>query len=287
MADQETEVNEIEQEAASMGWVPQEKFKGDPDKWIPADEFVEKGRHVVPIMRANNDRMRRELLTRDTQIGTLQSQLDDLRKQFDTLDSHYAEASKRAITEAKNKLIADLKSAREEGDTDKEQALLDQLDEVRDTERQNKAAQAKKFEEKKDPPGAYTEQLDPDTRAFMEENPWFDSDKKRTKAYLRVVEDMRDEGVTSKGKAFLDEALERLEEQESGEPHEPQRPNSKVETGNARGGNRSSSKSFASLPADAKAACRADAEILVGPNKKFKEMKDWEAEYARIYYSQS
>jgi hypothetical protein len=41
-------VGETEQEAKRMGWVEKEKFKGDPDRWVEADKFVERGKNELP-----------------------------------------------------------------------------------------------------------------------------------------------------------------------------------------------------------------------------------------------
>jgi hypothetical protein len=286
--DGEEEVNdlpeEVVREATIMGWVPKDKFKGDPDKWIPADEFVEFGSKALPLLQHNNKRLQRELLTRDQKIDTLTQQVGTMAQQLEALDRHYSAATKRAVEQSKKQLLTDLREARDSGDVEKEQEILGQLDEVRDA---LKAADKKQeTPNKKEAPqqGKYTDDLDPESQAFVADNPWFDTDKKRTKAYLRIVEDMRDEGHTGKGRAFLDEALERLEAQEQGSGDEPQRPVSKVESPNGRSGSRSTG-TFASLPADAKKACHDDADILVGEGKKFKTLKDWETEYARIYYA--
>lgn len=275
---------EVVKEATSMGWVPQDKFKGDPDKWIPADEFVEFGSKALPILQHNNKRLQRELLTRDQKIGTLESQVGTMAQQLEALDKHYSAATKRAVEQSKKQLLTELREARDSGELEKEQEILGQLDEVRDALKASDKKQEAPNKKEAPPQGAYTEDLDPESQAFVADNPWFDTDKKRTRTYLRIVEDMRDEGHTGKGRAFLDEALERLEAQEQGNPTEPQRQSAKVESSNGRSSTRSTG-TFASLPPEARRACHDDADILVGDGKKFKTLKDWETEYAKIYYA--
>ncbi len=274
---------EILQEATSMGWVPKDKFKGPEDRWVDAETFVEKGRHVVPIMQANNKRLQKDLLTRDQKIDTLTQQLTETREQLDKLEVHWTEANKRAVVQAKKDLLDSLKNAREEGDLEAEQAILGQLDDIRVSEKEQKEKKEKPEDKSKAKP--YTENLDADTQAFLADNDWYGVDKKRTKAYNRLAEDMRDDGVTTVGRAFMDEVLEKLESQEQELP-DGKRPTSKVENGNSRSGARGGSGSFASLPADAKKACHEDMDTLVGPNKKFKTPKEWEDYYAKMYYSQ-
>ena len=47
----------LEDRAAQMGWVPVDKFRGDPAHWVDAETFVKKGEEVMPILRANNRRL--------------------------------------------------------------------------------------------------------------------------------------------------------------------------------------------------------------------------------------
>jgi hypothetical protein len=42
----------VEAKAREMGWVPETEFKGDPARWRPADEFVQRGEEVLPIVNA-------------------------------------------------------------------------------------------------------------------------------------------------------------------------------------------------------------------------------------------
>ena len=55
------EPSEIEQKAMKMGWTPKDQFKGSPDKWRPADEFVERGENMLPIIKAQVKRQDREI----------------------------------------------------------------------------------------------------------------------------------------------------------------------------------------------------------------------------------
>ncbi len=50
-----------ELEARRLGWVDKEEFKGDPDKWRPADEFLDRGRRILPIVQANERRLHRRV----------------------------------------------------------------------------------------------------------------------------------------------------------------------------------------------------------------------------------
>jgi len=274
---------EVEQEARLLGWVPEEEFKGAKDNWETAEAFVERGRHLMPILKQNNVRLKNELLTRDQKIGTLQTQLQNAQKAIERLDAHYTEATKRAVTAAKAELVEQLKQARSDGDVDAEIEVQDKLDELKASQ----AAAEKKEPEEKKPPT--TTDLDPQFIEWNQENPWFGDttnpeNKKRTKALVRIAEDLREDGDKTQGRAFFDKCLAMLDG-DSADLSTPPNRTARVEGGGGgRSAARAGAKSFASLPAEAKQACMEDAPYLVGKDKKFATQKDWETEYARIYY---
>ena len=51
----------VEARARDMGWRPKEEFKGEPDKWRSADEFVKRGEEILPIVNAENKRLKAEI----------------------------------------------------------------------------------------------------------------------------------------------------------------------------------------------------------------------------------
>lgn len=59
--------DDVETRARAQGWVPQEEFRGNPDQWRDADEFVRRGEEELPILRERN--------------RTLSRQVDDIRRE--------------------------------------------------------------------------------------------------------------------------------------------------------------------------------------------------------------
>ena len=45
------DVDPYESEAREQGWKPKEEYEGDPEKWRPAKEFVERGELFGKIMQ--------------------------------------------------------------------------------------------------------------------------------------------------------------------------------------------------------------------------------------------
>lgn len=286
------EGQDVEQEAKDMGWRPEAEWRGNKADWITAEEFVDRGKHLMPILRQNNVRLKNELLTRDQKIDTLQSQLVNAQTAIERLDKHYTEATKRAVTAAKAELTAQLKQAREEGDVDAEVAVQDKLTDIRTSE----ADAAKKEQEaaaNKDNREASPAQLDPAFVAWNQENPWYgdttDPDNmKRTRQFIRIAKDLREEGDKSSHSKFFGNVEARWQEEYGDSAGSSTTPNrtAKVEgSGGGRSAARAGAKSFSSLPAEARAACHDDVPALVGKGKAYATQKEWEDEYARIYHS--
>ena len=94
-----------EKDARAMGWRPEDEWDGPAGKWITAEEFIERGDKIMPILRANNKKMREELLTRDRDLATLKESLAVANKSIKALRDGYNESTKREVEIA----LADLR----------------------------------------------------------------------------------------------------------------------------------------------------------------------------------
>lgn len=273
---------EFESSAREMGWVPQDEWKDDPDRWVDAKTFVERGEQILPILQANNRRLKKDLLTRDKELDTLKQSLEAAQKSIKALQKQYTETTKREVEKAKAELREQLINAREAGDTRAELAIQDKLDDL-------KTAQTQAQEDHDDKQGTQgTEQpgLHPDFIAWQKENPWFgdtsnQDNKKRTRALIRIGEDLREDGDTTTGITFMNKCLAELEKQEGKSTQA--RTTSKVEGGNSNARLGGGGREFDKLPKEAKDVCHSQTEMFVGPGKKFKIEKEWEDEFAKLY----
>lgn len=272
---------QVEKQAREMGWCPQEDWKGSPDKWVDAQEFVDRGEQILPILRANNRRLNDDLLTMRQQNDRLSQELDATRSIVQNLEKHFNESTARQLAEQRKALKAELRDAVEDRDVDRELEVREQLDQLSEAE---KAAKDKQEENKKNlkptPKQTSTDpDIDPDFTEWKKENPWFGEDKKRTKAVIRAAEDLRDDGDTSKGIEFYNKALERAE------PKQERTPVDKVSSGShGGGGGGGGPKGWSSLPQEAKDACLADAETFVGEGKLCKNLDEWKKYYLNTYF---
>lgn len=280
--DGRAEASQYEQEAKSMGWRPEEEWDGPAGKWIDAKTFVERGEQILPILRANNKKMKEELLTRDKDLATLRESLASANKAISALKKSYTEATKREVDIALADLREQFKQAREVGDVDLELKVKKNLDTLEGKAAKLEEEAGEEDDDKKDDKKTKPEVLSPEFIEWQSENKWFGNelnpdDKARTVALVKIGERLRREGTTEMGRPFMDKCMAILKEQEEGYS----RPRSKVESGGGKGGG--GGRAWDSLPKEAKSACHADNDTFVGPGKMFKTVKEWEDHYANLY----
>jgi len=268
---------EVISKAKEMGWVPKDEYKSDPKNWRDADEFVERGEHILPIVQATVKKLKAELLTRDSEVASLKKAVESSQVAIKALQKSYTESTAQKVAEARTQLRAELKAAKEVGDVDAELEVLDKLDELKSAVKESKELPV---EDKKDDPKVAG--LDPEFIAWNEENDWFGDDadvtnRKRTRALIKIGADLRDDGEKSSGRAFMDKCLKILEEQEG----KGGRQVSKVEGGT--NGTNQGNGGFASLSKEARDICHEDNDNFVGPGKMFKTVKEWENHFYNLY----
>lgn len=267
---------EVQAQAEAMGWIPASRYKGDPERFVDADAFIERGETVLPIVKAQNKKLQDQVseLTRN-QIETKQA-LDRATKALEEIEERNTVATQKAVEQAIAQTKAALAQATTDGDHEAAAELTDKLVELRSA-----PAKVEKEEAKVLP----KVEIDPEQKEWQDANTWFGTDQRRTALALGIAAEFRQAGDKSVGKVFLNkvkaEMLKTLGEDGGGE--------SKVEGG--RNGSEqetrtSGKKGYTSLPADAKAACDADAKRFVGEGKRYKDVTAWRNRYAELYFSE-
>lgn len=272
----------VEQEARSMGWVPQAEFRGDADRWVDADTFVERGRTVLPILKANNKKLEEQTQHQASEIARLKQLFEASQESISELQKVHNEHTKAAVEKARRDLLAELKVAKEEGDVEREVEITDRLTNMKAAEKAA-AAQAP-ASNRPDPTAAGEEALHPDFKAWQSDNKWFGTDERKTMRAMGIAQELRADPDYDNltGRAFYDKIVEIMEERTNGRPAA-----SKV--GGTRptgqGGNSgSTSRGYADLPPEAKDACDKQGKKLVGEGRAFKDVNAWRKYYVDLYY---
>lgn len=260
----------IEAQAEAMGWSPKEKFRGDPEKWIPAEEFVRRGEELLPIVRADNRKLRDEVGNLKGETQSLKAQLKAAQESIEALKEFNSAANREKVEQQRRETAKQLKEAETEGDTERALELRDRLDDQTAALREAKAAPKAPEPPKEDP--VFTE--------WKAANPWYGTDRRKTAFATGVAEELRANGETVLGRAFLDRVAEEVEKQFGGRPTAGKVEGDATPSSAPRG---TRGKSYGDLPAEAKAACDRMASRLVGDGRAFKTINDWRKHYAAEY----
>ena len=263
--------------AAVLGWTPPERYKGDPNLYIDAEEFIKRGETVLPIVKKQLEKTRGELAQQQRVNAEVSAALVAAQTAIEDLKEHNTVATQRAVENARKELKAQLVAASEAGDHIGVSELTDQL---------IKLPTAAPAEEKKEAPAPAAWKPDVALTSWMEANPWWGVDKKKTGLALGIAQELREKGNTQVGTDFYE-----LVSEEVGKvlaPPAADEPADKVAGARNSGGSGSRGggrQSFAALPADAKAQCIAESREFVGANKRYKTNEEWQAQFAKLYFA--
>lgn len=284
------QVVELETQARNMGWRPKEEFRGEEDKWVDAKTYVDRGEHVLPIIKATNDRLRQDLIRTNESLASVNAALLASKETITALERYHQDDVKQKVEAAREKLKTELVAAKKSGDVESEVDLTSELSKLDAAEAiaTTTEADTKKQEQQQRPaPKDYTKE--PEFIAWQEANPWFGTDMAKTAIADAAQRKLRAEGEKTLGREFLDKvSLEVTKEitRLGGNRSTNKVEGSKGGEGGASGGGGTKSKSYSDLPAEAKEACRGFNRELVGPNRLHKTEKEWQDAYAAQYFSE-
>lgn len=149
-------VNEAEGKARRLGWVAKDEFKGDPERWRPAEEFLERGETLLPLLKRDNERLHR--LVTDTQ-----TQLKEVQESTKELLNFTSKAEERAYKRAKAEIESRVEQAAASADPNAVRQGMRELDELN----AEQVKPAPKKEETK------TVTADPVIQDWIEKESWF------------------------------------------------------------------------------------------------------------------
>jgi len=210
------EENPAEERALKMGWVPEDQFKGDPNRWRPAEEFVERGEMMIPILNKKIRNLEKRQSEKDKAFSDY---LGDIRSKLHSQKVDEHEGRKR-------KAVAD-------GDTDEYTRLSNDPP-------KNDIPEYKPPEQTNDP--AFDD--------WLLENSWYQTDydkHQEAESYGKFLRGTRPE---LEGKDFLDEVSKHVRQKYTN----PNRDKPSSVDGGTQKAKVASGKLYDTLDAEAKSA---------------------------------
>ena len=273
MSDEQT----IEERASAMGWSPQENFKGDPERWVDAETYVKRGEEFIPFLQADKRKLTQDVEALRGKLTQMEQTLKASSETIEALREYNTKENKKAVVEQRKEIVEQLKEARTEGDIETEIELQTRLSE---TDAALKAADEKPTT--KAEPAAVDYTKTPEWQSFIQDNSWFQTDMRRRALAMSLGQSMAEEGKLTGLTAAQRYALVAKETLAIMPMDSHRNGADKVEGsrgGAGEGGGSSGGKTFADLPAEAKAACDRYAGKVVGEGRAYKTTKEWRAKY--------
>lgn len=277
---------EIESTAREMGWRPKEEFRGDVEKWVEAEEFVRRGENFIPLLRKSNAELKGKLDSTTAEVKQLKDIIQASHEAIEALKEYQGAETKRQVERARKELMAQLKTARDDGDVEAEELVREQLQSIKEVKEEVKASPPTPAVTPIPVATPATEAPHPDFEAWVSDNLWFKTDVRKRALALGIADELRADkkNASLQGRAFFDVVAAELETYLQGKPA------SKVDGGRPSGSNGSGSprqRNYSDLPADAREACDRQAARLVGPGRAFKDADAWRTHYAKIYFEET
>lgn len=232
---------EVEKRARMMGWVDKDGFKGDPERWRPADEFVKRADELMPIMRT-------QLRKYEDKFSKLTEELTTTRQTVEKVVKMSEKAGKIAYEQAMADITKRQLEAVAAGDTQKWM-------ELEEGKRKVEKPEPIKIEQ----PAQTTPNVEtPEFKAWHVDNDWYLNDPVMTRYAHAYAQENPNPGGPSTFRGWLDGVRSAVAE---AFPHKFANPNrgrpAGVDGGAQRGGGAGGGrkKSYNDLPAEAKAQC--------------------------------
>lgn len=292
---------EVEARALRMGWQPREKYRGPADKWVPAEEFIERGERMMPLLLERNRSLDRTVANLERQLAEQGGTLASLVKSTRRAEEVGYKRAMRELQERRAKAVAD-------GDTTEFNKVEQEIADLGEPPPKETAPAAPGTGGAPGgaPGGNGGAQLDPVVAAWMRQNTWFQRDPIANAAAIAALSVVEREFPGQSLEENLAEVTERMRtrfpehfggaqrrraaEQETGDGEgagevEPPAGNRRrqappmVAGSSSAPARRPGPRSFEALPAEAKREYERQVKMLEGKGEPF--TKD---EYARYYW---
>lgn len=255
----------IESEARDYGWAPKENFKGPPERWRPADEYVEWAKQSGRLPRGEFEKITKLVPVIRQENEHLKSQLAEVKDTLNQFVEFSTKAEERAFNRAKAELEAKVEAAANNADPVAARAAMQELAALR--------PEAPKPTPKPETP---TVALDPVIQDWLGKESWYTDPKNR--ALNAFATDVFDELSGMPTEKRLAEVKRRTVDKF---PEKfglnPARENAAaVSTPTGEPPRRKTGKTYDDLPAEAKKACDKFVKQIPGyTREKYVKDYDW------------
>jgi hypothetical protein len=265
----ETSSKEEIAEARGMGWADLPEWKGDKSRWVPAKDFLEKGRVMLPVLQKRDREMRAALEAERAERTRLDSELKAVKTALRAIETGRQEEAQERAEDLMGQLKVEISAAAEAGEHTKVVELTEKLVGLKLVQEKGKQQLQTPAERREEQAQIPREQLE-----WQARNPWFQKDQEKTRAALVAGYALRLENPQMTPAEFYEALDEKLSE--------PPRKTRVAGSGNGTG----SGPAAPRMSAEEREAMNYWGKRVVGPDKQFKTQEEWEKHYIKTLREQ-
>jgi len=242
---------DYETEARSQGWRPKDEWKGDPEQWKDAQQFVEDGKNILPLVQSKNRKLEEKL----NELTAMVDRLNDSNRKLNEWSQKSIEKEKAEKESLREQLRAARKQAVAEGDGEAFDEAERQLEQLKESPAQNTSGQ-----------------LTAEQQEWLNQNSWYGKDDQLTAFADGMAERLNARGYY--GTAYFDKLTEEVK---SAFPQKFERKSAPtVEGEGKKESSRPKGRTFDDLPEDAQKLCKEFERDIPGFTKEqYLEQYDW------------
>jgi hypothetical protein len=98
---------EIVQRAKGMGHIPKEEFRGDPEKWVDAEKYVERAENLMPILKSQLGKYEGEISTLKATVASQTKTTEQILKMNEKTQKLAYDMAVKDVTEKQAKFVED------------------------------------------------------------------------------------------------------------------------------------------------------------------------------------
>lgn len=233
----------LEAEAARKGWKPKDKYEGDAKQWVDAQTFLARGERFVSNLQK--------------EVAGLKAKLESFegtKAAFVKFHEETVKGKDKELGEALKQLRIQRSEAQADGDHAQAVEIEDRI-EVLSKERKDLAEATPVAAAA---PAAPT--TDPVLEAWIGDgNSWFTSDAKLRNYAIQIGDELRKDGETLQGRAFLDKVTDLMKQEF---PAKFENPNRQRGSGVESGGSRTSTAAAGAAGKSERDLPKADRDLM-------------------------
>lgn len=256
--------SEAEAKARRLGWVSKEEFKGDPDKHRSAEEFLQRGETILPILQRDNKKLH------DT-VSRFEKELKETKEAAAGVEDLVRKSAEREYKKNLRDLERKLDAAIETADVTQARQIRAEITELQTGE------PAPKREPK--PVGEVDKPaVDPEIQSWIDQNDWFNKSVALRGYATEVYGDLEKQYPGKSRSELLAETKQRTVErfpEKFGVNPKRDGAAAVAAPGGVATPKKTGGRTYDDLPAEAKKACDKYVKQIPGYTKE-KYVKDYE-----------